>query len=93
MGQTKAKTELDTRIRSVWKKGPLAPVYFPAEAAEVDDDTKEPKLVGIHYDAASTTQAADKPPDLVLKIFERTGVPGNKANCKRSRTVQGILEI
>jgi len=74
VGQTKAKTELDTRIRSVWKKGPLAPVYFPAEAAEVDDDTKEPKLVGIHYDAASTTQAADKPPDLVLKIFERTGV-------------------
>jgi len=74
VGQTKAKGELDTRIRSVWKKGPLSPEYFPAEAAEVDDDTKEPKLVVIHYDAASTSQDKDKPPDLILKIFERTGV-------------------
>jgi len=74
VGQTKAKAELDNRIRSVWKKGPLSPEYFPAEAAEVDDDTKEPKLVVIHYDAASATQNKIQPPELVLKIFERTGV-------------------
>jgi hypothetical protein len=74
VGQTKAKAELDNRIRGVWKKGPLNPVYFPAEAAEVDDDTKEPKLVVIHYDAASTSQDKDLPPELVLKVFERTGV-------------------
>ena len=74
VGQTKAKAELDNRIKSVWKKGPLKPEYFPAEAAEVDDDTKEPKLVVIHYDAASTSQDKPQPPELVLKIFERTGV-------------------
>lgn len=74
VGQTRAKAELDNRIRSVWKKGPLSPEYFPAEAAEVDDDTKEPKLVVIHYDAASASQEKDQPPELVLKIFERTGV-------------------
>ncbi len=74
VGQTKAKAELDNRIRSVWKKGPLSPEYFPAEAAEVDDDTKEPKLVVIHYDAASSTQEKEQPPELVLKIFERTGI-------------------
>lgn len=74
VGQTKAKVELDSRIRGIWKKGPLSPVYFPAEAAEVDDDTKEPKLVVIHYDAASTSQHKNQPPELVLKIFERTGV-------------------
>ena len=62
VGQTKAKAELDNRIRGVWKKGPLNPVYFPAEAAEVDDDTKEPKLVVIHYDAASTSQDKDLNP-------------------------------
>lgn len=73
VGKTKAKTELDSRIQGVWKKGPLLPRYFPAEAAEVDDDTKEPKLVVIHYDAASATQDKDQPPELVLKIFERTG--------------------
>lgn len=74
VGQSKAKTELDSRIQGIWKKGPLCPEYFPAEAADIDDDTKEPKLVVIHYDAASTGQGNDIPPDLVLKIFERTGV-------------------
>ena len=74
VGQTKAKAELDNRIRSVWKKGPLSPEYFPAEAAEVDDDTKEPKMVVIHYDAASSSQKKEQPPELVLKIFERTGI-------------------
>ncbi|MEI8173664.1 MAG: DUF499 domain-containing protein [Deltaproteobacteria bacterium] len=74
VGQTKAKTELDSRIRSVWKKGPLEPVYFPAEAAEVDDDTKEPKLVVIHYDAAATGQDKVQPPEIILKIYERTGI-------------------
>jgi len=74
VGQTKAKGELDHRIQIIWKKGPLSPEYFPAEAAEVDDDTKEPKLVVIHYDAAATNLDKDQPPELVLKIFERSGV-------------------
>ena len=74
VGQTKAKEELDSRIKGIWKKGPLAPEYFPAEAAEVDDDTKEPKLVVIHYDAAFVSVEKDEPPELVLKIFEKAGV-------------------
>lgn len=84
VGQTKAKTELDSRIRGVWKKGPLEPVYFPAEAAEVDDDTKEPKLVVIHYDAAATSQEKDELPDLVLKIFERTGIAEGYRNYRNN---------
>jgi len=74
VGQTKAKMELDGRIRGIWKKGPLTPVYFPSEAAEVDDDTKEPKLVVIHYDAAAVTQEKDAPPEIMIKIYERTGI-------------------
>lgn len=76
VGRTKPKAELDQRIRQVWRKGVFSPRYFPTEAADVEDDAKEPKLVVIHYDAASiTAQQAqeDGPPDLVRKIFEYAG--------------------
>ena len=53
VGKIKAKTELDERIKKVWKKGIFDPEYFPAEAANVDDDAQAPKLVVIHYDAAN----------------------------------------
>jgi hypothetical protein len=74
VGKIKAKSELDERIRRIWKKGVFTPVFFPAEAGDVDDDAQAPKLVIVHYDAArvQATQAAS-PPELVLKIFERKG--------------------
>jgi len=74
VGKIKAKSELDERIKKVWRKGVLQPVYFPAEAADVDDDAQLPKLVVLHYDAAriKATDAAT-PPDLVLKLFEHKG--------------------
>lgn len=74
VGKIKAKAELDERIQKVWKKGTFAPQYFPAEAADVDDDAQAPKLVVLHYDAAAVkaTEAAS-PPDLVLKLFEHKG--------------------
>ncbi|GIW55576.1 MAG: hypothetical protein KatS3mg082_1980 [Nitrospiraceae bacterium] len=74
VGKIKAKSELDDRIKKIWKKGIFTPVFFPAEAGDVDDDAQAPKLVIVHYDAAkvSSTQAAT-PPELVLKIFERKG--------------------
>lgn len=73
VGRTKAKQELDDRIRKVWKKKHFKPEYFPSEAGDVDDDAKEPKLVVIHYDAATVDGSAQEPPELVLKIFERAG--------------------
>ncbi|NCC33109.1 MAG: DUF499 domain-containing protein, partial [Chloroflexia bacterium] len=73
VGKMKAKSELDGRIRQIWKKGVLQPVYFPVEAADVDDDAGPPKLVIIHYDAAAVTVATSAPPDLVRKLAERTG--------------------
>jgi hypothetical protein len=74
VGKIKAKAELDERIKKIWKKGIFTPVFFPAEAGDVDDDAQAPKLVILHYDAArvQSTQAAT-PPELVLKIFERKG--------------------
>lgn len=73
VGRVRAKGELDERIRKVWKKGTLVPVFFPHEAAELDDDAGPPKLAVIHYDAATTTVAEPAPPELVLKLFEHTG--------------------
>jgi hypothetical protein len=74
VGKIKAKSELDERIKKVWKKGVLHPEYFPAEAAGVDDDAQAPKLVVLHYDAASVKATdATTPPDLVLKLFEHKG--------------------
>lgn len=73
VGKTKAKAELDGRIRQIWRKGVFLPAYFPSEAADVDDDANAPKLAIIHYDAATTTQAVATPPDLVRKLAERAG--------------------
>lgn len=73
VGRTKAKAELDGRIRQVWKTGYFKPAYFPSEAGDVDDDADKPKLVIIHYDAATSNVGAAAPPDLVRKIFDHAG--------------------
>jgi len=74
VGKITAKSMLDERIRKIWKKGIFTPVFFPPEAADVDDDAQAPKLVVIHYDAAQVSSPhAATPPPLVLKIFERKG--------------------
>jgi len=73
IGRTQAKSEIDNRIRNIWGKGIFEPQYFPSEAGEVDDDAGKPKLVIIHYDAASTKQGDEEPPELVLKIFNHAG--------------------
>jgi hypothetical protein len=73
VGRVKAKDEVDRRIRQIWPKGIFTPVYFPSEAAEVDDDAKAPKLVILHYDAAKDQINYQGPPDLVAKIFNHAG--------------------
>jgi hypothetical protein len=74
VGKIKAKAELDERIKKVWKKGVFTVRPFPSEASEVDDDAQAPKLVVLHYDAASVkaTQAVP-PPELAVKLFEHKG--------------------
>jgi len=73
VGKVKAKHEIDDRIRKIWKKGILKPVFFPAEAAELDDDAQEPKLAVIHFDAAHSTATDAAPPELVQKLFNHAG--------------------
>ncbi len=74
VGRVKAKSELDDRIRKVWKKGIFNPTFFPSEAMDLDDDAGLPRLAVIHYDAVSVNATeASPPPDLVLKLFEHKG--------------------
>jgi hypothetical protein len=73
IGRVKAKEELDSRIKQVWKKGTFHPEYFPSEADDVDDDAMDPKLAVIHYDAATGGPGQERPPDLILKIFDHAG--------------------
>lgn len=73
VGRTKAKKELDSRIRQVWKSGIFKAEYFRQEAGEVDDDAGLPKLVVLHYDAATATAAEPIPPELVRKIADYAG--------------------
>ena len=73
VGPSKAKTELEGRIRLIWKKGYFKPVYFPVEAADVDDDADLPKLAIMHFDAVKVKADDPAPPDLVRKIYEYAG--------------------
>jgi hypothetical protein len=73
VGRTKAKEELDGRIRQVWKTGILRVEPFPQEASEVDDDANLPKLAILHYDAAVAAAADPGPPELARKISDYSG--------------------
>lgn len=73
VGRTKAKQELDGRVRQVWKSGIFKVVPFPQEAGEVDDDAGLPKLVVLHYDAATATAIEPAPPELARKIADYAG--------------------
>jgi len=73
VGPSKAKAEIEGRIRLIWKKGYFQPVYFPVEAADVDDDAGLPKLAIMHFDAVKVQADDPAPPDLVRKIYEYTG--------------------
>ncbi|MBN1856440.1 MAG: ATP-binding protein [Dehalococcoidia bacterium] len=73
IGRKRPKDELDRRITNIWRKGVFIPLYFKSETAEIDDDAREPKLVVIHYDAATAMAGNDCPPDIAGKLFEHSG--------------------
>ncbi len=73
---TLAKAKLEERIRQIWQRGALDPVFFPHEPADVPDDAAVPKLVVVHFDAATATAAVPDPPELVRTLFEQAGVAG-----------------
>lgn len=73
IGKVKTKAALDERIQKIWKKASFKPIYFPGEPVDLDDDSKEPKVAVLHYDAASSTATSDTPPELVSRLFDHAG--------------------
>ena len=76
VGIVRAKEEMDRRIERVWRPGTFDPVYFPAEAADLPDNSDAPKLAVPHFEACaldSTSDTRPEPPDLVRKLFASTG--------------------
>ena len=73
VGGSRAKQEIDGRVRKIWRSGYLKPAYFPNVPADVDDDAGKPKLAIVHYDAIKIDAATTAPPDLVRKIYEHAG--------------------
>jgi len=73
VGLSKAKAEIERRIRLIWHKGFLQPVFYPLEPADVDDDADIPRLAIIHFDAVKITADGIAPPDLVKRIYEYCG--------------------
>lgn len=74
--RTVAREELERRIRKIWGSGHLRPVFFPAEPGDLPDDAESPKLVLMHYDSVQVTAEAQEPPDLVRRLYERSGQGG-----------------
>jgi hypothetical protein len=73
VGTSKAKAELETRIKQIWKKGFLQPVYFPVQSADIDDDAGLPKLAILHFDALKVKASSAKPADMVRKLYDYKG--------------------
>ena len=71
---TRAKQEIEERVRKIWRAGFLKPVYFPNSPADIDDDSGKPKLAIMHFDAVQINTETEAPPDLVRKLYEYSGV-------------------
>lgn len=73
VGLTRAKQEIEDRVRKIWRAGFMKPIYFPSTPGEVDDDAGKPKLVMMHFDAVRMKPDQENPPDLVRRLYEHTG--------------------
>jgi len=76
VGVSAAKRDLDERLRTIWQSGIFDVRRFPSEPSEIPDDGSKPRLAIVHYDAASTHDADETPPDLVRQLYEQAGTSG-----------------
>lgn len=76
VGVSAAKSELDTRLKTIWKSGVFDVRRFPAEPEDIPDDAAKPRLAIMHYDAAMARDGDEAPPDLVRQLYGRAGAAG-----------------
>jgi hypothetical protein len=68
-----ARSEVERRIRQLWRDAGLRVVTFPTEPADVEDEARG-RLVVLHWDTASFREAEGAVPDRVRELWEYAGV-------------------
>ncbi|MFN3337623.1 MAG: hypothetical protein ACK42I_09000, partial [Thermomicrobium sp.] len=70
---TLAKELIGERIEKIFQRSVLVPVFFPSDPTDLADEADTPKLVILHFAAATTTADEEEIPALVRTLFERAG--------------------
>lgn len=85
-----ARSQLQSRIQSIFDAKDLALVAFPAGPYDVDDGVGDgrPQLVVLSYDAASVRPDQLRVPDLVLRLFRHKGQARGAADQHGQRNFQ-----
>jgi len=84
VGISAAKSELERRIRGIWRRGTFDPVFFPTEPSDVEDTFERTRLVIMHFDAVRVPADCRAPPWLIVKIAERAGAKYDFRRCRNN---------
>ena len=68
-----ARTEVDRRVRQIWRSAGLTVSYFPSATEDLPDIT-DGRLVLMHWDTASATMAKNDLPPTVHQLANYKGV-------------------
>ncbi len=84
-----ARKELHDRIRGIFDGKTLVKVLFPGGPYDVPDDIADgsPRLVVMGYDATTVGESVDAVPELIERIFTRTGTEGSALRRFRNQVV------
>ena len=84
-----ARAQLNDRIQQVFGGSNFDLVHFPGGPYDVDDSvgSGRPKLAILSYDGVSIGQGEAQVPELIRRIFERTGMEGQKTRELRNNVV------
>ncbi len=84
-----ARVQLNDRIRQVFGGPRFELVHFPGGPYDVDDQVGagRPRLAILSYDGVSIGQGEVRVPELIRRIYERTGKEGQKTRLLRNNVV------
>lgn len=68
-----ARSEVERRIKQLWRDAGLRVVTFPSEPADLEDNTRG-RLVVLHWDTAAFREGNGAAPDKVRELWEYAGV-------------------
>jgi len=94
IGPAEIRTELNSRIRDIFKGPALEMVPFPGGPFDVPDEvgSGRPLLVVLSYDGCQVGPQVDAAPDLVARIFLHKGTEGTASRGLRNNLVFVVAE-